>query len=611
MRNAVRLCLLLVTGLWVCLEPSIAQSQSVDDEDVARSVYFEIRRLEAQNPSTRARATAQLRTLSLQPDAREELESALPKLRKLLEDEQSIVRWNSAVTLIRCEDADSVEHAYDVLRKDAVDPLYSVRLGVIETLIDIGPTDAALSILQELAEHDDDSEVQDEASYALDRIHDVARERRRRLNEPEPDSPNQQPGPTSAPWQREEPDPELVVATFTDDLRRLPNREAFESVTESIEGLAAFDIDGASISISSLLAPELPNLLAWVRSQDDPDPMTIRLAAKLLGRGDRTTLEALVPALEDDASHVRAAAAFALMLSAAELDGAARGPESPMDVAAPLVFSLADEAPDVRAYAAIALGKSRSTRYTRDLLRLLEDPNVRVRAAAARALTELGEEGASSPALQQMNALLAMDDSASKALALDALGAMRAPGARDYAERLIWSDEPSVAYAAGAVLVALRDGRIPRARSDELEDPRPWIQQAAQIAMRTPQGTRRRRPNWNQAGRVVAADGAEPSAEPGTMRGRVEAGAGWEFYSVRPVEVPLTDATVAYDGPVSGTIATDTRGDFTIPDIPPGIYQLRVSCGGYLARQTTVQVEPGVSTMEWDSRISVLLHTHY
>lgn len=127
--------------------------------------------------------------------------------------------------------------------------------------------------------------------------------------------------------------------------------------------------------------PALDQLMDWLQQ---PQAERREKAARLLARiADTRTVLALVMALDDADSTVRAAVAEAL------------GSFSDPRVVAPLVETLSDEEPPVRASAAISLGNNyRDPRTRPALLEISHDPHPLVRAGTARALARLQEEEA-------------------------------------------------------------------------------------------------------------------------------------------------------------------------------------------------------------------------
>jgi HEAT repeat protein len=101
--------------------------------------------------------------------------------------------------------------------------------------------------------------------------------------------------------------------------------------------------------------------------------------ANALGEvGDQTAIEPLVRALDDDVRYVREGAASAL-----ERIG--------KPAVKRLIEALADPSPNVRRWAAWALGKIKDQRAAKGLLMALHDKDNGVQFAAEVALTELEE----------------------------------------------------------------------------------------------------------------------------------------------------------------------------------------------------------------------------
>jgi len=130
---------------------------------------------------------------------------------------------------------------------------------------------------------------------------------------------------------------------------------------------------------------------ALVRDVSSDDPLTREPAARKSGEGaDAIPLEALLPALSDSYSGVRAEAALAL----ARLKDPRSG--EPLTLTA----ALTDPATAVRASAAWAIAELRYKPGLDGLMAARQDPQLRVRVVAARALPQF-KAAASIPALLQ------------------------------------------------------------------------------------------------------------------------------------------------------------------------------------------------------------------
>jgi hypothetical protein len=73
----------------------------------------------------------------------------------------------------------------------------------------------------------------------------------------------------------------------------------------------------------------------------------------------------------------------------------------------------------------------------------------------------------------------------------------------------------------------------------------------------------------------------KPSPIVGQVSGQVVEGAG----------MPVAGARVILSGPTSMLLLTDSKGAFTLPDLPAGSYQLRVEGGGYFIQLASFSIE--------------------
>lgn len=147
----------------------------------------------------------------------------------------------------------------------------------------------------------------------------------------------------------------------------------------------------AATAASAALSP-------LVAAFDDGDPETRSLAVKSVGALGVLAIPPVLAALDSEREHVRAAAIAAIAELAPLL---AAGDERQLEILEAAAAALADRSADVRRDAARALSVvlqrlvgadalPASDRYLAALVRLLDDPDERVRAAGAFALADLG-----------------------------------------------------------------------------------------------------------------------------------------------------------------------------------------------------------------------------
>ena len=210
-----------------------------------------------------------------------------------------------------------------------------------------------------------------------------------------------------------------------------------------------------------------------------------------------------------------------------------------------------------------------------------------------------------------MRAMLREDDAHVRALAIETLGILGDPAAQADARRLLRSDSARVAYAAATALVALRDDVGDRVGVAELDDPRTWVRQAAQIVMQGPREDGPRRRNWNAPDRGTHRASDEAMDVPSALRGRVLGGSGWEYFSPVDVDVPIPDARVLFDGPTHGELRTDMRGDFEITGALAGMYTLTVVADGYLTADITASSTRNARDSNVPGYVRIVLHRDY
>ena len=278
----------------------------------------------------------------------------------------------------------------------------------------------------------------------------------------------------------------------------MPEPDALETLAEMTRFRDGFQLEDGAVALSEVLSPAVASLLAWLRRDESPPPMQARQAAKILGLAGDDALIALIPALEDPYAHTRIAAAFALLWQSATPSGDPHEDVSNSLAADALVFSLSDESPDVRAIAAVALGKMRASRFIRDLNIALKDADARVVISAAMALGELGETDA---AVDALAALVESDKALVAGRAAEALGVV---GGESVEERLFGAfpaDDATSTYLIAAGIASGDDADMERLRG--VSDERAWVRDAVQRAESRKSGR-----TWQPT--TSAADGDRP-----------------------------------------------------------------------------------------------------
>ena len=590
-----RATLLALTVLLACVAPVMGQDAI---EDVGRAVNFQLARLTARNPMTRARASDELRVYAARSDGAEHVREELDAIQPLLDDALPVVRWNAAVIVATLGDEGQAAQAYDVLRSDAASEDYAIRLGLVDALAQIGPAPEVIALLEGLAQNDADEEVRGVAEEALWDIE-------RAPPEEEPDDWGFDPveffGGADDDGDGEEGREALFLTgqqaadRIASVAKRFPQVDAIETASQLTNWRRDIDVDGDRRPVAEFLAPGVPRLVEFIRSDPAPPARYLRHAARVLGVSGDEAFEALVVALEDERAHTREAAAFGLLWSITTQDGWLNEESRFRDAASALVFSLTDETPAVRAHAASALGLAGLPEYGRDLAFALDDEDVRASLAAAHALVSLDEGGRPADAQAAWDRILAAAESDNGPGPWRVLAAATRRGDDAYEDRamsLLLSDAPAVAFIAGHYLreeggpdarAALR-----RARDDE----RPWVR--------------------NAAGATVATTGAGASPEAG-IRGKVVRGGGWSYHSLLDAEIPIAGAQLAYEGPATGSTTTDAVGRFHVPGLPPGRYNVRVAADDHLA-DAFIVVIPDERDEDIDTATNptvVRLHRHY
>ncbi len=206
--------------------------------------------------------------------------------------------------------------------------------------------------------------------------------------------------------------------------------EVAQAATEALARIGAHHPDDVHVLVRSrgLLGPEGPYLCRVLG----------RLGA-LAGAAREGDVALLKGALGSGEARLRRAAAEAL----GELPGAA-------DIDDTLAFVLADEAADVRAAAARALGMHGGATTLASLERATHDPERKVRAAAARALAQIAAlvpvaEAAHAAVLDALRRVAGDADVVVTAPALEALGAHGEPADRErLREQLAAATDPLV-----------------------------------------------------------------------------------------------------------------------------------------------------------------------
>jgi HEAT repeat protein len=124
-------------------------------------------------------------------------------------------------------------------------------------------------------------------------------------------------------------------------------------------------------------------------------------------------------------------------------------------VVSPLVGALADPDPDVRACAALALGRTGESVACRALAACLSDESAFVASIAADALSMMGE-----PAVEALAEMLAAESAHVRILTVRALGRIKAQSAIGPLLDLLEDPSYLVRYYAQEVLEALGVGMV-------------------------------------------------------------------------------------------------------------------------------------------------------
>jgi len=86
--------------------------------------------------------------------------------------------------------------------------------------------------------------------------------------------------------------------------------------------------------------------------------------------------------------------------------------------------------------------------------------------------------------------------------------------------------------------------------------------------------------NWSSAGLVVALAALQLTPEPGTIAGTV-------IKAGTAIQQPLGDVRLVLTGGRGAPVVTrtDLNGSFVFPDFSPGVYQLAVTCDGFIRQE--------------------------
>ena len=563
---------------------AFAQEESGDADDIR----FEIAKLEAQNPMTRARSMDALWRYAAQEANWPELRKALPKLQDLLNDPLPVVRARSALTLLRLAPEETREAAYKTLEKDAEHPQYHVRLAVVEAAELMGGDERLNALLRRLAE-DDDLDVREAAQAAINS-----------LNRPRQRGGGPQIGQIGFDFnpfidvESETSQPEEAVgspselAQARDAVRRVPDPSALETLARLTRCRAGFQTEeGGLVSLAETLAPAVQPLIELLREEEPARPLDLRYAAIALGCADDEALPFLAASLEYPHPHTREAAAFALMRRGADQRGQPIEERSFAEEAGALAFALTDESPAARAYAAVGIGKMRGGAYAEEILAALSDEDGRARTAAAYAAAMLGR---SEEAAEAIRGGMSSPDLLTRAAAVSAFP-IAAPDGLEAFLRLMEGAPPRLLYYAVGAASAFENG-----------------QDALQILAGSADGELRQA----ALAAVSPTDGAklfplveripDEEAEP-ALRLEIAAGAGWTYFSNAQIEIPLADALVSYTGPKNGSARTDSRGRLILENLPPGLYLARVEAEGHLPIEAPITLYKGTARIR--------LHRHY
>jgi HEAT repeat protein len=546
----------------------LAATPLIGQEDAGRVIEFESLRLRAENPFTRAQASDTLRKLANDKANAPHLRETLRARKHLLDDPRPIVRWNIAVAIIRVGDMPEAEDAYRVFERDVRDTLYSTSIGAVEMLGELR-TERSREILRAAAASSPDDDVRDAAQGALAPRNegfggdgdgfDFAPSRRNDDNA------------TTAERERS-PAERLAQARFA--VENLPSSSALATLADLTRYRGGFVLENERTTWSELVGPVALRLMRFLRQENPPSPMDVRNAARIIGVGGDAVTPTLIAALEDPLPHVREAAAFALLVSVTTAEGRPVDPVPP-DVPGAVVFSLADESPKVRRYAAVLLGRTGATDYRRDLTMALSDPDRRVRVAAGRALMELGESPERTQAMAALRTALRETPEGQKADILEALG--ETLGA-DELRAFVRSDSPQLAYAAAALLAERENAELWQLVADTGGDDRPWVREAVQRAVA---GRFASDNPWMEAF-VGLNTPPDADATPAAQTALVVAGKGWEYFADTSVEMPVVGAVVRVNGDAEHPLRTDALGRFVLPTTANEGYDIHVEAEGYV-----------------------------
>ncbi|MBM3213870.1 hypothetical protein FJZ36_03020 [Candidatus Poribacteria bacterium] len=546
-------------------------------DDAERAVTFQTARLTADNPFTRASATDELRRLSAVEANREALRGAVAALKPLLQDPQPVVRWNAAVVVARVGDDAAAQAAHAALERDTRDDLYSVRIGAVEALGELG-TPRAHELLTTVAETDDDEEVVDAA--------------RTQLGPPPgrgnafdafggaPEGPDQQ-DRAGGFWMlgagdEDSESPASALSRARDAAARAPAPDALATLADVSRFRGGFVTDEETVSLPDAFRPAVLPIMRMLRAGSPLSPMDARNAAWALGVSG--SLPMLIAALEDPLDATREAAAAALLVAVTDVSGVGRADAGTAEVADALVFSLSDPSEPVRRIAALTLGKVRSERHRRDLHMALDDKSPRVRAAAAWALAQMPPSDEREAALARMRH--------EEATSPDAIFALLSLGPPDLVELLasaLSGGDPAVSYAAAAALAEMGADGIPALR--ELPDGAPpWARDGAQRAFASIFGNA-----WAVPVSEASGDAGDGQV---TVPVLVMAGGGWRHLSLVRMERPVPGAQVRVSGVASPSV-TDELGWARLKMPVDTALTVRVEAKGYVTADVSVDAAAG------------------
>ena len=566
----------------------IFSASAQEKNSAADDIRFEIAKLEAQNPMTRARAMDALWRYTAQEANWAELRKALPKLRALLDDPLPVVRARSALTLLRVAPEETREAAYAALEKDAEHPKYHVRLAVVEAAELMGGDERLNALLRRLAE-DEDLDVQEAAQAAINSLNRP----RRRGGAPQIEFVDVDFNPFMDAEPRANQTEEAVgspseLAQARDAVRRVPDPSALETLARLTRYRAGFQTEeGDLVSLAETVAPAVQPLIELLREEEPPRPLDLRYAAIALGCADDEALPFLAASLEYPHAHTREAAAFALMRRGADQRGQPIEERSFAEEAGALAFALTDESPAARAYAAVGIGKMGGETYAEEIVAALSDEDGRTRTAAAVAAAMLGR---SEEAVEAIRGGMSSPNLLTRAAAVSAFPTAAPDGLESFLGLMEGAPPRLLYYAVGAASAFENGQDALRLFADIAEGE---MRQAALAALSPSDGS-----ILFPLVERIPDEAAEPA-----LRLEIAAGAGWTYFSNAQIEIPLADALVTYTGPANGSARTDQRGRLTLENLPQGVYLARIEAEGHLPIEAPIALYKGTARIR--------LHRHY